>query len=79
MKITLGQVFIAILLTGMSYATTTKAQAVLDKQVTISANKSSLSNALKLIEKDANVKFVYSKSIIQTDQQVSVDFKQERL
>lgn len=79
MKITLGQVFIAILLTGMSYATTTKAQAVLDKQVTISVNKSSLSNALKLIEKDANVKFVYSKSIIQTDQQVSVDFKQERL
>ncbi|MFI5157371.1 MAG: TonB-dependent receptor [Sphingobacteriales bacterium] len=79
MKITLGQVFIAIVLTGISYASTGKAQAVLDKQVTITLNNASLGDALKSIEKDADVKFVYSKSIIKTTQQVSIVAKQERL
>jgi len=64
MKITLGQVFIAIILTGISYAGTGKAQNVLDKPITITLNNSSLGDALKSIEKDADVKFVYSKSII---------------
>jgi len=79
MKITLGQVFIAIVLTSISYASSSKAQAVLDKQITISLNKSSLGDALKTIEKDANIKFVYSESIIKTDQEVSISAVQERL
>jgi hypothetical protein len=64
MKITLGQVFIAIVLTGLSYAKSGKAQAVLTQPVTISINNASLNNALKKLEKSADIKFVYSKSII---------------
>ncbi|SDD74148.1 TonB-linked outer membrane protein, SusC/RagA family [Mucilaginibacter pineti] len=79
MKITLGQVFIAIVLTGMSYAKTGHAQAVLEKPVTISINNLSLSNALKKLEKNADIKFVYSKSIIQTSQDVSIESTKERL
>jgi len=79
MKITLGQVFIAILLTGLSYAKTSKAQAMLNKNVTVAINNSSLSRALKQLEKYADVKFVYSKSIIQTNQDVSVNAKDEQL
>jgi len=79
MKITLGQVFIAIVFTGISYAGTGKAQSVLDKPITIILNNSSLGDALKSIEKDADVKFVFSKSIIKTTQQVSIVAKQERL
>ncbi|RYZ96673.1 MAG: SusC/RagA family TonB-linked outer membrane protein, partial [Sphingobacteriaceae bacterium] len=79
MKITLGQVFIAIVLTGLSYANTGKAQAVLIQPVTITINKASLNSALKKLEKNADIKFVYSKSIIKTDKQVSVDAQQESL
>jgi len=79
MKIALGQVFIAIVLTGVAYASTGKAQALLDKEVTISLNNSNLGDALKKIEKYADVKFVYSKSMIKTNQQVSVQAKDERL
>lgn len=79
MKITLGQVFIAILLTGFSYASPSKAQAVLDKQISITLHNSSLENALKTIEHQTGVKFVYSKSVIETSTQVSLDVRKERL
>ena len=79
MKITLGQVFIAVLLTSLSYAKTGKAQAMLNKNVTVAVNNASLSWALKQLEKSADVKFVYSKSVIKTDQDVSVNAKDEKL
>src|ERR1700750_104331 len=72
MKITLGQVFIAILLTSVSYASSSSAQKMLNNPVTLSVEKASLGKALKMIEKQADVKFAYSKSIINIDQQVSV-------
>ncbi|WP_158534874.1 SusC/RagA family TonB-linked outer membrane protein [Mucilaginibacter hurinus] len=72
MKITLGQVFIAVMLTSLSYANAGKAQAILNKQVTITINNTSLNSALKKLEKSADVKFVYSKSIIKTDKEVSI-------
>lgn len=79
MKITLSQVFIAIMLTGLSYANTSKGQAILDKQITVKVTNVSLEDALKLIEQQAGVKFVYSKSMIKTSQQVTVDLRQQRL
>lgn len=79
MKITLGQVFIAIMLTSISYASTSRAQAVLDKQISITLNNTSLENALKSIEQQAGVKFVYSKSMIKISQQVTLNAQQERL
>ncbi len=79
MKITLGQVFIAVLLTGFSYARPAKAQAILDKQITIALHNASLENALKTIEHQAGVKFVYSKSVIETNMQVTIDARKERL
>jgi len=79
MRITLGQVFIAIVLSGLSYAKTSKAQAMLDKPITISINNLSLGTALKKLEKNADIKFVYSKSIIQTTQDVSIESSGEKL
>lgn len=72
MKITLGQVFIAILLTSVSYASSSSAQKMLNNPVTLSVEKTSLGKTLKMLEKQAGVKFAYSKSIINIDQQVSV-------
>ena len=79
MKVTLGQAIIALIFTGISYANDGKAQVMLDRPVTLTVNNASLSGALKKLEKSAGVKFVYSKSIIQINQQVSIDAKQEKL
>jgi TonB-dependent starch-binding outer membrane protein SusC len=79
MKITLSQLIIALILTGMSYAENIKAQAILKRPVNIKIDNSSLGNALRQIEKIANVKFVYSRNIIQSDQEVSVFADDEKL
>ncbi|SDL05091.1 TonB-linked outer membrane protein, SusC/RagA family [Pedobacter sp. ok626] len=79
MKITLSQLIIALILTGMSYAENIKAQAVLNRPINITIDNSSLGNALRQIEKNANVKFVYSRNIIQSDQEVSVFANDEKL
>ncbi|MDP9077623.1 MAG: TonB-dependent receptor [Bacteroidota bacterium] len=79
MKITLGQLFFAVILTGMSFAKTSKAQVILEKPVTLNISNISLGSALRQIEKTADVKFVYSKSIIKTDQEVSLTADKEKL
>ncbi|PMD90444.1 SusC/RagA family TonB-linked outer membrane protein [Siphonobacter sp. BAB-5405] len=47
-------------------------QDVLERTVTLPAGKVSLEQALSQIENQASVKFVYSRKVIQSDQQVSV-------
>ncbi|HEY8783322.1 MAG TPA: hypothetical protein VIM16_16975, partial [Mucilaginibacter sp.] len=73
MKITFGQLLILLILTGVSYARSGKAQAVLNRPVTLSPNNISLENALKKIEKDAHVIFIYSKNIIGTNDKISIN------
>ena len=79
MKITLGQVIFAVIFSGLSYAKPGKAQVMLERPVTIDLNNTPLSNALKQIEKSADVKFIYSKSLIPTDQDVSLNARHEKL
>lgn len=79
MKITLSQLIIAIILTGISYANNIRAQGLLEKQVSIRVDKVSLGKALKQIERRADVKFVYSRNLVQTDQEVSVLAEEQKL
>ncbi|MEJ6981905.1 TonB-dependent receptor [Pedobacter sp. P351] len=79
MRITLSQLIIFIVLTGVSYADATNAQGVLNNPVKISSTTTSLNNVLRKIEKVANVKFVYSKSIINADQLVSISAEDDKL
>ncbi|MFA6945412.1 MAG: carboxypeptidase-like regulatory domain-containing protein, partial [Pedobacter sp.] len=79
MKITLSQIVIAFLFTGISFAEKSNAQAVLNQIVSISVNGARLSSALKQIEKDANVKFVYSKNVVKIDQNVSIQATDQKL
>jgi TonB-linked SusC/RagA family outer membrane protein len=79
MKITFGQLLILLILTGVSYARSGKAQAVLNRPVTLSANNISLENALKKIEKDAHVIFIYSKNIIGTNDKISINTGSDKL
>lgn len=79
MRITLSQLIVFFVLTGVSYAGETNAQGVLNNPVKLSQASTTLNNALKRIEKAANVKFVYSRNIINADQMVSVDASNEKL
>lgn len=78
MKITFSQLLIALLLYSVTYAKSTSAQ-ILDKIVSVTIKEPNLESALKVIEKSAGVKFVYSKSIIQTNKQVNFTANAQRL
>lgn len=79
MKITLSQLIIALVFTGISFAENSLAQSVLNRTVNISADGKTLNLVLKKLEKDANVKFVYSKDLIKVDQKISMAADQEKL
>lgn len=79
MRNTFSQLILAILFTGISFAEKTSAQAVLNRIVTISVDDAQLRAALNQLEVNANVKFVYSKSLIKMDQRVTVQARDQKL
>src|SRR5688572_19555022 len=79
MRITLGQVVVMMILTGISHAEITNAQNALDRNVSINVADASLSSVLKEIEEKASVKFVYSKNFIALEQDVTLSADGERL
>lgn len=79
MKITFSQLLIAFILAGMTFAKPTVGQAVLEKKVSLTIDNSRLSSALRELEKNADVKFVYSESIIRSDIHVSIQANHQTL
>lgn len=79
MKITFSQILIAIVLSSIAYSSPLKAQAVLDKTVTLSLNNTTLLNVLNYLQKHNNVKFIYSKDAIDVSQTVSANFQGQPL
>lgn len=79
MKITFSQLLILLTLTALSYARPGKAQSVLNQVVNLSVDNSSLESTLKKLGKDFDIKFVYSKNIIKTDDIVSLNAVNEKL
>ncbi|SDS46710.1 TonB-linked outer membrane protein, SusC/RagA family [Mucilaginibacter mallensis] len=79
MKITFSQIVIILIFTGMSYATTSKGQAVLQQRFDVNIHSTSLGTALKQLEKEASLKFVYPKSLVAGEEDVAIDAKQQTL
>ncbi|WP_254060935.1 SusC/RagA family TonB-linked outer membrane protein [Mucilaginibacter sp. L196] len=79
MKITFSQIVILLIFTGMSYATRSKGQTVLEQRFDVNIHSSNLGTALKQLEKDANLKFVYRKSLVEGEAEISIDAKQQTL
>lgn len=79
MKVTFSQLVIALIFTGMSYATSSKGQAVLDRRVDFNIQNSSLNLVLKQLEKETNLKLVYRKSLVEKEQGVSINVKQGKI
>jgi type II secretory pathway component GspD/PulD (secretin) len=73
MRITFIQLFLSVVLSSMAYSGTLSAQNILDKKVSMSLNNTSLKNVLNYLQKNDNVKFIYSNTAININQQVSVN------
>lgn len=78
MKITLSQLLLVVLCSGMAIAHDTHAQEVLNRTISVAGEQLELSRILSDIEKQANVKFVYSTKIKST-QRLSVSLNNRRL
>jgi TonB-linked SusC/RagA family outer membrane protein len=79
MRITLSQIAVMLILTGISRAEVGKAQSLLDRSITLTVERTSLSKALDKIEKSASVRFVYSKNFISIKEEVSFHAEKEKL
>ncbi len=70
---------IVSLFSGMSYAHKTHAQGVLDKELTLQCASESLESVLNRIEQNADVKFIFSPKIIQSNRAVTLNIRHEKL
>lgn len=79
MKVTFTQLALAIVFTGLSFATPSKGQVILEKRLDFNIQNSDLNSALKQLEKESNVKFVYRKSLVENEEGISINVKQTKL
>lgn len=72
MRTSVKQLIIAILCCGISMAHTLRGQELLSKEISLKVESTEIKKVLNLIEKQADVKFVYSTSSIQNSQNTSL-------
>tara|TARA_R110002124_G_scaffold89812_1_gene229525 strand:- start:904 stop:4374 length:3471 start_codon:yes stop_codon:yes gene_type:complete len=78
MQISLTQMVLMGLFTSFSYAIDLEAQA-LDKIVTLHAENQEVPYVLQKLEKQTEVRFVFSPQVIRSGQRVTINLNQERL
>ena len=79
MRFTFNQIIIIALFSCMAYGHNAKGQDILLKKVSLKTEALEMKTVLRLIEKQANVKFVYSSNTVKTSQKVSVDIYSGKL
>ena len=79
MKITLQQLIICLVFCTFSYAHSAYSQFDLSKTVSLQMEKTEIKKVLSTIEKQVNVRFVYSSSNINTSQVVTINVTKKRL
>lgn len=79
MKISVIQFILTLFCLSLFISNDLKAQGVLDKEITISIERTQLKNALNKLEKQAETKFAYSPNIVQDLQKVSLHADNEKL
>lgn len=79
MRITLLHTILIGLTLSLGYAHDAHTQGLLDRAVSIKANRMELRKVLSKIEGEVDVKFVYSSTVIQPDRRVSVKAEQRKL
>lgn len=79
MKLTLHQLLLFAVLFGVSYAHETRGQGVLEKKISLDVRGMEFRSVLSILEKQADVRFVYSPSVIDVWQKVNVKASNKEL
>ncbi|WP_255486589.1 SusC/RagA family TonB-linked outer membrane protein [Mucilaginibacter sp. SP1R1] len=79
MKITFSQIIILLVFTGISLANPSKGQGLLDRRVDYNIQNASLTKVIQQLEKATNLKFVYHQTLVENEQGLSINVKQEKL
>lgn len=79
MKISAVQMAIWLFCSGISFAYDVRAQELLNKSVTIQAEAKVLRNVLAELERQTDIRFVYSSKAIKADRKISINAKGQRL
>ncbi|MFB0497254.1 hypothetical protein ABID99_003491 [Mucilaginibacter sp. OAE612] len=79
MRITFSQIIILLVFTGVSLANPSKGQSLLDRRVDYTIQNASLIKAIQQLEKATSLKFVYHMNLVEKEQGLSLDAKQEKL
>ncbi|WP_298300839.1 TonB-dependent receptor, partial [Hydrotalea sp.] len=79
MRITFIQITLALIFTFSSYASPIKAQAVLNKPVTVVAEQKTVKKILAQIQKQTSVKFTYSSDVIDITRKISCSITNKKL
>lgn len=79
MKLSMMHLMIALTFCGMAMANNNYGQGVLQREISLKLKDVTLQKALKEIEKEAHVKFVYSRNNLDLGRKVTVDFSRLKL
>jgi TonB-linked SusC/RagA family outer membrane protein len=79
MRITCVQVFMALTFIGISYAYEGEAQEILEGKISLQIQNQKVSRVLKQIEKQADVKFVFSSALIGANRTISLHVQEQSL
>lgn len=72
MKLTFYQLVLLVVFMGMASAGSMKAQDILDETITVRIMDRKVKDALQIVEKSSNVKFVYSSRVINSERRVNL-------
>lgn len=78
MQISIMQFFLLLITVSFSMAVDLEAQ-VLETPVTLNVENKAISTALKLIEEQTEIKFIFSPQVINANQKISVHLEKEKL
>lgn len=79
MKVTAVQIAIAVLFVSGVYAKPSKAQGMLDKTITLNADRKELKKIIADIQGQTGVRFIFSAKAIQVDRTLSVAVRDQKL
>lgn len=79
MKISFWQIVIMFSLAGIASALPSPAQELLSKRVSVNVNKAPIYAVLSQLEQSADVRFVYSPSIINSKQKITINAQNQKL
>lgn len=79
MKISVIQMVLAFIFSGLTIANDLRAQEILSREVSLSMKEVTLRRALSQLEATTKVRFVYSRNRLKLDEKVSIEVKQKTL